>query len=297
MVPEDKPWYKGINKFLRVFMEDRVHHLLDRHLLLGQYLDHAFRIVLIIALVLIAAKLVNILIRGILAANRKKGASDLHGKEREKRLATVLNLVEKAIRITIIVLAFMMVLREFGVDITPLLTGAGIAGVALGFGSQSLVKDVISGFFILIEDQIRIGDVIRINNGLSGSVERMELRVTAIRDGDGTLHIIPNGEIKSVSNMTYDFAQAVIDLPLPYRADLQKVFETLNAVVDEFSKDSIWSPELMGKVRVVGIVKFEAGFMLFELSAKTVPHSRWSVSAELRKRAVTALQAAGVSLA
>jgi len=216
--------------------------------------------------------------------------------EREKRLATLIKLLDTSLRVILFGAAFMMVLREFGLDITPLLTGAGIAGVALGFGAQSLVKDVISGFFILLEDQIRVGDVIKINNTLAGSVERMELRVTAIRGGDGTLHIIPNGEIKSVSNMTFEFGQALVDIPVNYSEDVNKCHEVFSAVAKEFSKEHEWHPQLKGDAEYIGITKFESNGMMLQIVAKTGPRSRWSIERELRHRVKLAADAAGISL-
>lgn len=250
----------------------------------------------IIAIVVVCAKLIHAICVRILGAAHKTDLSDGNAREREKRLSTVIKLVDTTLRVMLYGAALLMVLRELGLDITPLLTGAGIAGVALGFGAQSLVKDVISGFFILIENQIRVGDVIRINNGLSGSVEKIELRVTAIRDGDGTLHIIPNGEIKSVSNMTYEFAQAVVDVHLVYQVDLKKTFDTLASVASEFENDPKWKKQLRNRPEFLGITKFDPSYMTLQLVVETEPHSRWSVSRELRRRIKLALDHEGIKL-
>jgi small conductance mechanosensitive channel len=260
-------------------------------------MDRSLRVLLIIAIVLACAKLIGLVCRQILkAANGSKQGSPSHAHEREKRLSTVVGLIQTTLKVLLYGTALLMILREIGLDITPLLTGAGIAGVAVGFGAQSLVKDVISGFFILLEDQIRVGDVIKINAGLAGSVERMELRVTAIRDGDGTLHIIPNGEIKSVSNMTYEFAQAVVDVPLPYETDLKKLWPVLEKVASEFELDPKWKERLSGRPEFVGITKFDATFMVLQIAVKTEPHGRWAVAGELRRRVKLALDGAGIVL-
>lgn len=261
------------------------------------FVERAVKVLLIIAVVVLCAKLIHLVCVRILDIARKvKHTGEKHHGEREKRLATVVKLVDTTLRVLLFGAALMMILREFGLDIRPLLTGAGIAGVAVGFGAQSLVKDVIAGFFLLIEDQIRVGDVIKVNSGLSGSVERMELRVTAIRDGDGTLHIIPNGEIKSVSNMTYEFASANVDIPVPYQASVKLLNQTLEKVASEFELDPKWKGELRSKPEFIGIVSFAPDHMVVQLTVKTDPHSRWSVGRELRKRAKEALDQAGVAL-
>lgn len=275
-------------------MED-IESFFARHPWVASFADKALRVLVIIAVVLVCAKLIHVICTRILTRARKAHGNS-RAAEREKRLATVVQLVDTSLRVILFGAALLMVLREFGVDITPLLTGAGIAGVALGFGSQSLVKDMIAGFFLLIEDQIRVGDVIKINNALSGSVERMELRVTAIRDGDGTLHIVPNGEIKSVSNMTYDFSQSVVDLPIPYSADLKKVYVALTKVAQDLELDPKWKTELRSRPEFLGVTKFERDFMTVVLTAKTEPHSRWSVEREVRRRVVEALAQIGIGL-
>ncbi|MBI3542534.1 MAG: mechanosensitive ion channel family protein [Deltaproteobacteria bacterium] len=270
---------------------------LNRRAWIELIVERALKVAVIIAIVFICAKLIRMLSRRILdVAQKRHDPRDKHAHEREKRLATLVKLVDTTMRVALFGIAILMVLRECGLDITPFLTGAGIAGVAVGFGAQSLVKDVISGFFLLMEDQIRVGDVIKINSGLSGSVERMELRVTAIRDGDGTLHVIPNGEIKSVSNMTYEFATAVVDIPLGYATDIKKAGEVLTKVAQELENDPKWKEELRTRPEFIGIVGFATDHMMLELVAKTEPHSRWAVARELRVRSKLALDAAGVEM-
>ncbi len=276
---------------------DHLTTLFSRYPWLELLIERSTKVVLIIAVVFGCAKLIHVLSKRILAsAHKAKQGTHKNAYEREKRLATVVKLIDTTLRVMLFAFGFLMLLRELGLDITPFLTGAGIAGVALGFGSQSLVKDVISGFFLLVEDQIRVGDVIKINSGLAGSVERMELRVTAIRDGDGTLHIIPNGEIKSVSNMTYEFANAVVDLPVPYQVDLKQLVKVLSEVARELENDPKLKDELRSRPEFLGIVKFEADHMLVEISVRTEPHSRWAVAREIRSRMMLALDAAGIGL-
>lgn len=264
---------------------ERLEEFLEKHHWITAIADRALRVLVIIAVVIICAKLIHVICERILKTARdSSSATNGRKAEREKRLATVIKLVDTSLRVILFGAAVMMVLREFGVDITPLLTGAGIAGVALGFGAQSLVKDMIAGFFLLVEDQIRIGDVVKVNNLLSGTVERMELRVTAVRDGDGTLHIVPNGEIKSVSNMTYQFSKALVELPLPYSVDLRKLALVVQPALDGLECDPKWRPMLRSKPEFLGISKFEHTHMTALIVATTEPHARWSVDREIRRR-------------
>lgn len=165
---------------------EHIHEFLNRYPWIGLPL----RLGVLILLVITGTRLIRIACGRIL----KSGPG-----ERDMRVQTLVRLMDTTLRVILVGAAFLMALREVGLDITPLLTGAGIAGVALGLGAQTLVKDVIAGFFLLAEDQIRIGDAVRIS-GFSGKVERMELRITVLRDEDGALHIIPNSEIKAVTN-------------------------------------------------------------------------------------------------
>lgn len=278
-------------------MEEHISNLFQRHPWIELLIERSLKVLIIIALVLASAKLIHIICTRVIDVARKvKKDGDAHAHERDKRLKTVVQLLDATLRVLLFGVAFMMILREFGLDITPFLTGAGIAGVAVGFGAQSLVKDVISGFFLLIEDQIRIGDVVKINGTFSGVVEGMALRTTEIRDGEGTLHIVPNGEIKIVSNMTYEFGQAVVDVPIPYDTNLKILSETLTRVVREFEEDPRWKSELRNRPEYLGVTDFKPDYMHVEINVKTEPQSRWAVSRELHRRVKLALEEARIAL-
>lgn len=259
------------------------------------FLEHGLKIVLILGLIYGCSRLIHFACLQILKRMRSD-TSDGSTQERNKRLSTVVNLLDALLRIVLFAIAVLMVLQELGFNITPLLAGAGIAGVAIGFGSQSLVKDVISGFFLLIEDQIRIGDIIKINSTLTGLVERMGLRVTAIRDIDGTLHIVPNGEIKTVSNMTYEFANVVIAMLVPCATDLQLLTATLSSVAEEFGQDPHWKNALLSTPKFLGVTSFQTDHMKVELIVKTRAHSRDLVSRELHRHIKLALEQASIEL-
>lgn len=249
-------------------------------------LTRSARVVMTGILILGALRLLKTFEMGLLKLTHfKRRGSDHLGQltEKEKRLSTVLKVIGTATRVMILLFGVVMVMKELGFDITPLLTGAGIAGVAIGFGSQSLVKDVISGIFLLLEDQIRIGDNVRIGT-LFGTVERMELRVTVLRDVDGTLHIIPNGEIKAVSNMSYQWGRAVVDIPLSYFADVEKAVEVVKSVCDAAYETGDLKQLMLEPPAVQALTEFSSTEMKIRILAKTGPDDRLRVQQNLRLR-------------
>ena len=213
--------------------------------------------------------------------------------ERDRRLATVLRVFGTALRVGLLLLGFIMILKELGFDVTPLLTGAGVAGVAIGFGAQTLVKDVISGIFLLLEDQIRIGDSVRVG-GLSGVVERMELRCTALRDVDGTLHIVPNGEIKTVSNMSYLCGCAVIDVPISYEIPVIKAIEVIRGACSTFQAEVAWKERTFEAISVQAITEFTSTDLKVRVLVRTPTQDRGAVQLELRLRIKAAFENAGL---
>ena len=174
----------------------------------------------------------------------------------EQRTKTLLSLVRSIGIVVILVLMVFMVLGALGINLGPLLAGAGVVGLAVSFGAQSLVKDVISGLFILFENQYGVGDVIRLDTAVSGTVERMTLRVVVLRDVHGVVHIVPNGEIKRVSNLTRTWARAVLDVGVAYKEDADRVMEVLREVGRELQVDPEWKHFLVEEVSVPGIESF-----------------------------------------
>jgi small conductance mechanosensitive channel len=202
----------------------------------------------------------------------------------EQRAKTLLSLVRSIGIVVIIVLVFFMVLGALGINLGPLLAGAGVIGLAVSFGAQSLVKDVISGLFILFENQYGVGDVIRLDATVSGAVERMTLRVVVLRDVHGVVHIVPNGEIKRVSNLTRTWARAVLDVGVAYKEDADRVMEVLREVGRELQEDPEWKHYLVEEVSVPGIESFGESSVNIRVMAKTVPLKQWDVARELRRR-------------
>ncbi|HEX6750554.1 MAG TPA: mechanosensitive ion channel domain-containing protein [Longimicrobium sp.] len=201
----------------------------------------------------------------------------------EQRTRTLVGLLRSVGRVIIFVIFLFMLMSAVGLDLGPLLAGAGVVGLAISFGAQSLVKDVISGLFILIENQIAVGDVVRIE-GVSGAVERMTLRVVVLRDVHGVVHIVPNGEIKKVSNLTRTWSRVVLDVGVAYKEDVDRVMEVMRSVGGELWDDDQWRPLLVEPVEVPGVESFGESSVTIRMMAKTLPLKQWDVARELRRR-------------
>jgi small conductance mechanosensitive channel len=182
----------------------------------------------------------------------------------------------------IITIAILLTFNVF-INIAPILAGAGILGLAISFGAQSLVRDVISGFFFLVENQFAVGDVIEAA-GKGGVVEKMTLRVVVLRDLDGSMHVIPNGEIKVVSNKTRGWSRAVVDISVPHTEDLDRALGIVQDEAAKFSSDPVWKVQLEGPVEVLGVESLTDNSVVIRTLLKTQPGSQWSVAREFRRR-------------
>jgi moderate conductance mechanosensitive channel len=214
--------------------------------------------------------------------------------EREKRVRTLASLIRTVGTAVVVALAVPMALREFGLDITPLLAGAGVAGLAVGFGAQSLIKDVIAGFLILLEDQFHVGDVIQAA-GVSGQVERVTFRLTIVRDLNGTVHFIPNGEIKVVSNLTKEWSRVVLEIGIPYAEDLDRVLGLLAAAGRELREDAVMGKLLLEAPQVLGVEALTETQVTIRVLARTLPLKQWDVARELRRRIKLRFDQAGIA--
>ncbi len=201
----------------------------------------------------------------------------------EQRARTLLTLMRSVGVVLIILATIVMMLGALGVNVGPLLAGAGVIGLAFSFGAQSLVKDVITGLFMLFENQFGVGDVIRIE-GVSGAVETITLRVVTLRDVHGVVHIVPNGEIKKVSNLTRTWSRAVLDVSIAYREDPDRVMGVLRDIGRELYEDPQWKPLMVEPVEVPGIEMFGDSAISIRVMAKTLPLKQWDVARELRRR-------------
>jgi len=208
----------------------------------------------------------------------------------EKRANTLSSLLKNLIRYALYFMVLVMILQEFSIDTTSIIAGAGVIGLAIGVGAQSLIKDVITGFFIIFEDQYAVGDYI-VAGDMAGTVEDMGLRITKLRDANGVLHIIPNGAISRLSNYTRGHMQAVINIPVPYEADIGKVFSVLEKACREIGDEM---PEVLDTPQVLGVVDFQNGEVIIRLIAKTQSLKQVKVETALRRRIKVLFDAEGV---
>lgn len=249
---------------------------------------HLALVLLVSALFLWLVKLIGRAVRH--AVGRDDGGTASEVQRRAKTLSSVLN---NAARVLVLGFLLLMVLQEFGLNIAPLIAGAGIAGVALGFGAQSLVKDVISGFFLLMEDQFSVGDTISVEDKHTGTVERMTLRITQLRDTEGRVHFIPNGSISRVIVFTKDFSKALVDVEVGYDADLDRVLELLGTLGAELHKDR---PELvLEPTDVRGVEAFGKDGCTIRTLTKCSPGNQWEVARLLRKRIIERFRSEGIA--
>jgi small conductance mechanosensitive channel len=216
--------------------------------------------------------------------------------ERLARLKTLVHAGRSAAQVVSLGLAGLMMLHALNFDITPLLAGAGLAGLALSLGAQSLIKDFIGGSLILIEGQFAVGDVIKVGE-IAGGVERISLRATYLRDLEGKLHLIPNGDIRTVSNLTAEWARAVVDLNVSYEADMAGVIRALERAAAQAAGDETVQADLLEPPQALGWIGFKDWAVQVRLTAKTRPGKQWDVMMALRRYAVEALQAEGVNVA
>ena len=199
-----------------------------------------------------------------------------------RHVYTLLRVFHSSAIIVILIIAGLMLLAELGLDITPLIAGAGVVGLAIGLGAQSLVRDTLGGLFILLEDQFQVGDTISVN-GVSGIVENITLRATRLRDGDGSLHIVPNGEMRIISNRTSGYSQAIVDVTVRSDQDIDKVLHALEDAARAAADDPAIKANLLEPVQVLGLETLGLDQLSVRLRAKTVPGKQADVSRALRR--------------
>jgi len=214
--------------------------------------------------------------------------------EAERRAETLGSVLTNAARVVVVAFFLMMTLQEFGVSIGPLVAGAGVAGVALGFGAQSLVKDVISGFFLLMENQFGVGDIISVDENHVGTVERMTLRITQLRDAEGRAHFIPNGSITRVVVLSKDFARALVDVEVDLATNPDRAFDVLKEVGRKLHQD--WQNQVLEALEVKGIETLGPNGFIIRTLTKTAPGAQWDVARELRRRILLAFRAEGIEI-
>jgi len=245
----------------------------------GWFVSTGLRIVLIAIITLIVIKGVKVLANRLQVAFSRQKVDE----ESKKRASTLSSVIRHLLTVVILVVALMTILGQLGVEIGPILAAAGIVGLAVGFGAQNLVKDVINGFFILLEDQIRVGDVVQIA-GKGGLVEKVNLKMTILRDFSANVHYIPNGNIDVVTNMTKDYSRYVFDIGVAYREDVDEVMKIIREVDEELRKDSSCSEDILDPLEIFGLDQFADSALIIKARYKTKPIKQWGVAREFNRR-------------
>ncbi len=255
----------------------------------GEILAVGGRIILILVLALAGIEISQIAIRQVFnrVAHRAKNI------RRASQLRTVAPLLSGVSTTTFIVVASMMALSEVGVEIGPLLAGAGIVGVAVGFGAQTIVKDFLTGIFLILEDAVSVGDVVRIGD-FGGSVEEMSLRTIKLRDFDGTLHIFPYSEAQVIHNRTRGFSFAVFELNLSHDANISKALDLMKQTGDTLRSEDAFCTLILAPIEVVGVDKLSDAGVLLKARIKTAPGKQWAITREYNRRIKEAFSEAHV---
>jgi small conductance mechanosensitive channel len=215
--------------------------------------------------------------------------------ESEKRVETLIRLIRQAALIVIWVTTILILLKEIGVDVGPVLASAGIVGLAVGFGAQNLVRDFISGFFFILENQVRVGDV-AIVNGTGGLVERVNFRTIVLRDLGGIVHIFPNGTVTTLSNLTNDWSAYVFEIGVAYKENTDKVIEVMTRVGSEMKQDAIIGSFMLEEPEIFGVDKFDSSAVVIKGRIKTKPIRQWQVGREYLRRIKLAFDNAGIEI-
>jgi len=243
------------------------------------FVSTGLKIVLIAIVTLIVIKAARVLTDRLATAFRKHELDE----ESKKRASTLSSVIRHILTVVILIVAAMTILGELGVEIGPVLAAAGIAGLAVGFGAQNLVKDVINGFFILLEDQIRVGDVVKVA-GQGGLVEKVNLKMTILRDFSGNVHYVPNGSIDLVTNMTKEYSRYVFDIGVAYREDVDEVSAVIREVDEDLRNDPDFCQDILEPIEVFGLDQFGDSALIIKARVKTKPIKQWRVAREFNRR-------------
>lgn len=249
--------------------------------LITDFISILILILLLIVTLRVSTALINRL-KGVLL-KRMVYREEEPDMEAEKRLNTLMGVLRKIISVVVWTIFIMIFLEKININIIPILSAAGIVGLAVGFGAQELVRDFISGFFILLEDGIRAGDVVTLN-GTTGTVEKMELRTITLRDSMGVVHIFQNGKVNTISNMTKGWSAVRFDIGVAYKENLAKVMEVMQQVGDEMYAEDEYKTNMLASVEVSGLNNFGDSALEIRARIRTKPGKQWGIGREYRKR-------------
>lgn len=257
-------------------------------------LSHGLKIVLIALAAYLLEKIISrIIIRAVRIAVVPD--STMSEEAEKKREDTLIRIFNGALSIVLLTIAILMILQETGLKIGPLLASAGIVGLAFGFGGQYLIRDIITGLFIILENQYRIGDVINIDT-TGGLVEDISLRKTTLRDLDGTVHHIPHGEIKRVSNLSKNFARVNLDIGIAYSSNLEHVIEVINRTGSELAEDPLFRDSIISPPKFLRVNEFAEYAIVVKVLGETKPLKQWEIAGEFRKRIKVAFDKEGIEI-
>lgn len=255
------------------------------------------KVLVVLVLAIILLKVVSVTTSRIATRAVDKGATDsvADALEHKKRVETLLGIVTRLLQVGIWALAIVLVLMQVGVNVAPIIAGAGVVGIAVGFGAQELVRDVVSGFFQLIENHVRKGDVAVIN-GTGGVVENIGLRTIVLRDMAGVVHVFQNGKIETLANMTKTWSAMVFDIGVAYQENVDRVIEIVGRIGEELRTDPELGPKILEPMEVFGVEAFEENAVIIKARIKTIPIEQWTVGREYRRRLKAAFDAERIEM-
>ena len=256
-------------------------------------LSHGIKIICI----LIAVYLINRIGKKFIEKTIRKGVKDTTAEATQKRQKTLIGIFSGALNVVIWLVAIMMILPEFGINVGPILAGAGILGVALGFGAQYMIRDFLAGLFIILENQYRVGDVVCLDD-TCGGVEDITLRKTVLRDLDGKVYHIPNGSFKMAANLTKDFSRAHMNVSVAYKEDIDEVMRLINKVGQEMATENPWKEYILKPIQVAGPGpdKFGDSGIEIKVLGETKPLKQWDTLKEFRRRLKIAFDKEGIEI-
>ncbi len=258
-------------------------------------LDGAAVMALRILAIVVAAWILTGLLNRLVRIFRERIALRMTDAEAVKRATTLSRVIRYLGGVLVVLIAGMLVLAELGVSVAPILGAAGVVGIAVGFGAQSLVKDYFTGFFILLENQIRQGDVVDIA-GKGGLVEEVTLRFVQLRDYEGNVHYVPNGLITTVTNRSRGFAHAVIDVAIGYREDIDTAFEIMRRVAADLKADPAYAPRILAELEIAGVESWVESTVMLRARFKVLPLEQWNVRREYLRRLNRAFDEAHIEI-
>jgi len=248
-----------------------------------------------VLLVGVTMVLLLVITKQVLKRLRNLYEGTLPSPAQRRRADTLTHVLRDVARVFILAVGTMMILSEIGIDLKPLLAAAGLGGLAIGFGAQSLVKDVISGFFILLEDSISVGDIVEVA-GVNGVVEEVKLRTITLRDVSGNVHIVPNGIVDRVKNMTKGYSYSVLDVGVAYREDVDRVMAVLIQIAEELRTDALYAPEILEPLEMLGVDRFDESAVIIRCRLKTQPSQQWRIGREMNRRIKKTFDAKGIEI-